>query len=85
MYLFRQGSGFRELYKHIVTLNGDKHVVVNEDSIPTGKIQCVGGTVYDLRIPHELGPAISRCPTGGYDTTYGITAGTEQTLTFVGR
>lgn len=48
-------------------------------------MQCVGGTAYDLRIPHELGPAMAKAPTGGFDDNFCVTQGTEQKLTFVGR
>lgn len=48
-------------------------------------MKCVGGTVYDLRIPRELGPAMARAPTGGFDDNFCVTQGTEQKLTFVAR
>lgn len=73
------------MYKHIVTLNTDRFLLTDANQIPTGHIQCIGGTVNDLRIPHELGPAIARCPGGGYDDYMCITQGTEQHLTFVAR
>lgn len=41
--------------------------------------------MYDLRIPHELGPAIARCLNGGYDNYFVVTQGVEQNLTFVAR
>lgn len=56
-----------------------------DKKVPTGKIQCVGGTVMDFRVPHELGPAIARTPGGGYDQYMCLTQGTEQTLTFAAR
>lgn len=59
--------------------------MTDDDSIPTGELKCVGGTPYDLRIPHELGPAMARAPTGGFDDNFCVTRGTEQTLTFVAR
>lgn len=86
VYLYCKGSGFKELYKHIITLNADK-CITNESykSLINTKLQCIGGTILDLRIPHELGPAISRCPNGGYAKNYCITKGTNQKLTFISR
>ena len=57
----------------------------NEHQLPTGQLQCVGGTVKDLRVPHELGPSIARCPNGGYDHYMCLTQGTEQGMTYVAR
>lgn len=79
------GAGHSELYKHVVTLNADRAVRTDDERLPTGVLQCVGGTVNDLRVPHELGPAISRCPGGGYDAYMCLIQGTEQDLTFGGR
>lgn len=57
----------------------------DEERSPTGRILCVGATVMDLRVPHELGPAIARCPHAGYDHLMCITQGTDQLLTFAAR
>lgn len=66
-------------------MNADRITETDEDSIPTGKFLCVGGTSYDLRIPRELGPAMSRAPGEGYDNNFCITKGTEQGMTFTAR
>lgn len=58
---------------------------MDSDNLPSGTIQCVGGTVNDFRVPHELGAAISRCPFGGFDEYMCLIQGTEQLLTFLGR
>lgn len=81
-------AGHAELYRHVVTLNGDRTALADEasDGVPTsGQLCCVGGTVMDLRVPHELGPAIARCPNGGYDEFWCLVRGSEQTHTFAGR
>lgn len=82
---FFQWAGHKELYKHIVTINADKHIVTDYHKIPNGKIQCVHGTIYDHRIPHELGPVITRCIGGGFNNSFCLTKGTEQELTFAAR
>lgn len=78
-------TGQEEIYRHIISLNADRITETDEDSIPTGKLLCVGGTPYDLRVPRELGPAMSRVPGEGYDNNFCITKGTEQGMTFVAR
>lgn len=78
-------TGHEEIYRHIISLNADRITETDEDSIPTGKFLCVGGTPYDLRIPRELGPAMSRAPGEGYDNNFCVTKGTEQGLTFTAR
>lgn len=80
-----QYASHKELYKHIVTLNSDKTLTLDDENVPTGRIQCVGGTTMDFRVPHELGPAIARSIGGGYDNYMCLTQGTEQTLTFAAR
>ena len=79
------GAGHRELYRHIVTINADKITETDEDSIPTGKFLCVGGTPFDFRVPKELGPAMAKVPTLGYDDNFCITKGTKQGMAFVSR
>lgn len=82
-------AGHAELYRHVVTLNGDRTALADErdvDDVPTsGQLCCVGGTVMDLRVPHELGPAMARCPWGGYDGYWCLVRGSEQKHTFAGR
>ncbi|XP_035773837.1 galactose mutarotase-like [Anopheles albimanus] len=79
------GTGHEEIYRHVVSVNADKITETDADSIPSGKLISVGGTPYDLRIPRELGPAMSKTPNEGYDENFCITKGTEQGLAFVSR
>lgn len=80
------GSSYPEIYKHILTLNADRITETDpEDSIPTGKLLSVGGTLYDFRVARELGPMMVRLGGKGYDDNFCVTQGTEQTLTFVAR
>lgn len=57
--VLKQQGSHAELYKHIVTINADR-IIEQDNETPTGRILCVGATIMDLRVPHELGPAISR-------------------------
>lgn len=80
-----QDKGHTEIYNHEVTLNADRYTITDHDSIPTGAFQNVSGTKYDLRIPQNLGTAISSITNSGYDDNFCVTRGTDQSLTFVAR
>lgn len=83
--LAEHGAGFKELYKHKLTINADKILIIDDEQIPTGEFLDVGETCFDFRLPQELGTAISKTPTNGYDYNFCLTSGTSQTLTFVAR
>ncbi|XP_058117852.1 galactose mutarotase-like isoform X1 [Anopheles coustani] len=78
-------TGHEEIYRHVVSINADKITDTDSDSIPSGKFICVGGTPFDLRIPRELGPAMSKTVAEGFDDNFCITKGTEQGRTFTAR
>ncbi|XP_055595077.1 galactose mutarotase-like [Uranotaenia lowii] len=78
-------KGYEEIYRHIISVNADRITETDEDSIPTGNFLCVGGSAYDLRIPRELGPAMSRAAGEGFDNNFCITKGTQQGMTFTAR
>ncbi|XP_043595614.1 galactose mutarotase-like isoform X1 [Bombus pyrosoma] len=59
-----------ELYKHRFTLNADHWTVTDTESIPTGEIRSVLGTVMDLRNSTILGDVIDKVPGGGYDYNF---------------
>ena len=44
---------------HIVTINADHYLPIDEDSIPTGEILKVEGTPMDFRTPHTVGERIN--------------------------
>lgn len=74
-----------EIYNHIVSINADHITKTDLDSIPTGMLLDVAGTPYDLRIPHQLGPALAKLSTFGFDDNFCVLKGTEQGMTFVSR
>lgn len=79
-------KGAVELYKHTVSINADQTTAVDKDSIPTGKILPVGGTIFDLRVPKELGSVIHKIPGyDGYDHNFCVTKGEYQEESFVAR
>ncbi|CAB4066968.1 galM [Lepeophtheirus salmonis] len=67
-------SGAKELFEHDVTLYADKYTPVNESNkLPTGIIEKVDGTPFDLRTKSKLGTVIPNCPGGdhaGFDHNY---------------
>lgn len=79
------GSG--PILDHELTLNCDRYVAVDEESIPTGQLVDVAGTCMDFRKPTAIGeridqPLNGKEPTGGYDHCYVINGdGKQLTLT----
>jgi aldose 1-epimerase len=85
------GAGFKELYKHKLTINADKVLKIDAEQIPTGGFINVGGTEFDFRLPIELGAAISKTTGNGYDYNFCIMKGGDDglnckgTMTFIAR
>lgn len=79
------GKGYKELYKHKMTINADKVLMITPEQIPTGDFQDVGESAFDFRMPQELGAAIAKTPGNGFDHSFCITSGSSQSLTFVAR
>lgn len=78
-------KGYKELYKHKLTMNSDRVLKISPEQIPTGEFQDVGDSAYDFRLPIDLGTAISKTPGNGYDNNFCIISGSSQTLTFIAR
>ncbi|KAL3265432.1 hypothetical protein HHI36_009636 [Cryptolaemus montrouzieri] len=79
-------KGAEELYKHAISINADQTTDVDKDSIPSGKLLPVGGTIFDLRIPRILGEVIHKIPGyDGYDHNFCVTKGEFQGDSFVAR
>lgn len=78
-------KGYKELYKHKMTINADKVLEISPEQIPTGEFQDVGDSCFDFRLPLDLGTAISKTPGNGFDNNFCLMSGSAQSLTFVGR
>jgi aldose 1-epimerase len=78
-------QGYKELYKHKLTMNSDKILKISAEQIPTGEFQDVGDSCFDFRLARELGEAISKTPGNGFDYNFCVTSGSAQGLTFVAR
>lgn len=62
------GAGSGTAKHHIATIQADQSLDVDDDLIPTGQINDVGGTPLDFRTPTPLGDRIDQLPaTKGYD------------------
>ena len=48
-------TGKDEIYEHTIQINAEKYTPVNADLIPTGIIQLVEDTNFDLRVPKLMG------------------------------
>lgn len=78
-------QGFKELYKHKLTINANKILKITPEQIPTGEYQDVGNTAFDFRLPLDLGSAIAKTPGNGFDHSFCLNSGSAQSLTFVAR
>ncbi|XP_066157158.1 galactose mutarotase-like [Euwallacea fornicatus] len=80
------GAGADETYKHSISINADCITDVDNDSIPTGKLLPVAESIFDLRIPKNLGSVIHKVPGYlGYDHNFCVTKGSAQESSFVAR
>ncbi|KAL1139681.1 hypothetical protein AAG570_006659 [Ranatra chinensis] len=81
------GEGPDGLKEHCLMVNADRFVVTDfETNIPTGELQDVGGTYYDLRVPRPLEKILNNVPGGGYDHTFCLTkGGAKNNITFSAR
>lgn len=66
-----RGAGSGTAKDHLATIQADQFLDVDEDLIPTGKINDVAGTPLDFRNPTRLGDRLDQLPaTKGYDHCY---------------
>lgn len=65
------GAGSGSAMDHVATIEADQWLDVDDDLIPTGKLNDVEGTVLDFRTATALGERIEQLPaTKGYDHCY---------------
>jgi aldose 1-epimerase len=68
------GQKAGQVLDHLLMINGDKYIPVDETSIPTGEIASVEGTPFDFREMHAIGDKmddVKKLPGSiGYDNTH---------------
>jgi len=66
------GEGNGTILNHILTLNCDKYLPVDDTLIPTGELAPVKGTPMDFTAPHKIGERIAKVggDPAGYDHCY---------------
>ncbi len=70
-YFNLASAGAQDVLDHVLTLNADGYLPVDDKLIPTGMVAPVADTPMDFRTPHAIGQRINDVP-GGYDHCYVI-------------
>lgn len=70
-------KGYKELYKHKMTMNADKVLKITSEQIPTGEFQDVKDTCFDFTTERDLGNGISQTSGNGYDYSFCIVPSIE--------
>lgn len=76
-------TGPEEISRHELIINADCYTVTDSESISTGEIKSVTGTMYDFQIPIKLGGLIEKFD--GFNTNFCLTRGTDQGNCFAAR
>jgi aldose 1-epimerase len=66
-YFNLTGGAKRDILDHVLTLNADRFLPVNETLIPTGELKPVSGTPFDFTKPTRIGDRIDDSTDGSAD------------------
>ncbi|HET6323412.1 MAG TPA: aldose epimerase family protein, partial [Planctomycetaceae bacterium] len=76
VYWNLHGPGTRDVLDHILTLNADRFLPVDDTLIPTGELKAVKGTAMDFTSPARIGARLKEVDGGtgfkGYDHCYAL-------------
>lgn len=77
-------SGESELRRHTIMINADCHIKLDDDSLPTGEIQSVLNTDYDMQTPTKVDALLHKL--SDLNNNLCVNRGIEQQgITFIGR
>ncbi len=76
-FLNLSGNGGTEILDHVIRVNADRFLPVDDTLIPTGELRSVAGTVMDFRKPKAFGKEIAAADAqiklgNGYDHHYAL-------------